>query len=52
MRLFEIQMGDKFYYTTGRNGEGAAKKVKKAFGGHFSHAFWTGCVKFRGEADC
>lgn len=49
--LYEIQMHDRFYYARGRNADEAAAKIKKAFGGHFSHAFPTGRTKTSGAAD-
>jgi hypothetical protein len=50
--IYEIQMSDRFFYAKGSDADAAAAKVKKAFGGHFSHAFATGRTKTRGTVDC
>ena len=50
--LYEIQLGQNIYYATGRNEDAAAAKVQKNFGTRWTHAFPTGTVKFRGDADC
>lgn len=49
--IYEIQMDENFYYAKGRNADAAAAKIKRAFGGHFSHAFPTGRTKTKGSVD-